>query len=1195
MRYEHIISRLRSALSLILLTLVFSTLYSASEASAQSAAALPGPPAQTPNDSLVVNDIVPVGSCFALVPCTFRMHDFKTNFDGTSLTSADTAQLEPRPWCFPTFCNIQYDYARLPQSDGAYSLGSPGVGTIGNGITIGLRILVNQRNDDNQRGTIIAMPGVFEIETIGPRWGTFVHQDNGYELTPWEPYDYPGYFDVFEDIYYTFTKDGRVRIDKFTPYHFPNDFSKTSYIWEESINDSGWPFSFAGSTQQFVHAGPMYWGSTHVGSQSAVDALSELLIFKQALTNDQMIDQENFYHPSNGQLADSMSPCNTGNWINSGIVQTPCGPAGDGHIPSPPPNDGVGYSEPIIQTLPPSGSNDLPTAPPAPQPGDTYNFPASSSSTFTVSAGATTFTATQPNDSVATYVWEDGGGQPGEWLTSANGSTLDHALEFVPVANYAGVSPSTTITVNSGTTHQTIDGFGGAMTDSAASLILGSPNRNTIMDTLFGTDTNGGGLTIVRSPMGSSDMMADPNDLHTYEDTPGNFSVTAQPSDNRQIAALQQAKQLAGSNFKLLGTPWTAPGWMKNDGTLLPAQCGSDANEFNVFAHTQDYVNYFTNYINAYSSLGLTPWMVSMQNEPENCQTSMPTTQFSPFDEVTLGQAMKGKLPNGVKVLGWDHNWNDEHFVDTITSNNSVDAVGYHCYDGTNYNDQTQAVPTYFTECTGFTTGNANVATNLAWEVSNNIMGPLRYGSKGSIYWSLAQDPNGNPHYGGGAACKTCRGMITVNSDGSFVPSQDYYYWAQFSKFVAPGAVRVDSNNVGPLSTVAFHKGTTNVLVVLNSVQAQANGGNAGSDGRDLRGHMLQWNGDTHAQKTAWLVGADGHRRWIPDGSTFNCLKFDAGMQGPDDEASGALDKYLNLDNVWATCGSELMGTNSELEEKTYLKSAGGARLTLTGSSLGASDSAALNNWAIAGQGGTGNRLILRADGNLVWYNGEIPYNEVWSSNTSGSGAKYFVLRDEGSIALFDANNKEVWNRGLPNPAVYHGKIVQWDQDSAAQKSSWLVGFDGNRRWIPDLPTFQCLTAAGHGNSLSVTNDTLNKLPNLENVWATCGGTQIGPNGSLGFGANLTSGSYKLVLQTDGNLVEYNGTTPVWATNTSGSSSAELRLQTDGNLVLYDANGTAHWATNTQNSTPGWLILSNTGTLNLYNGSGALVWSNNVN
>ena len=33
---------------------------------------------------------------------------------------------------------------------------------------------------------------------------------------------------------------------------------------------------------------------------------------------------------------------------------------------------------------------------------------------------------------------------------------------------------------------------------------------------------------------------------------------------------------------------------------------------------------YFGSYVKAYSSLGLTPWMISIQNEPENCKTDIP-------------------------------------------------------------------------------------------------------------------------------------------------------------------------------------------------------------------------------------------------------------------------------------------------------------------------------------------------------------------------------------------------------------------------------------------------------------------------------------------------------------------------------------------------------------------------------------------
>ncbi len=42
-----------------------------------------------------------------------------------------------------------------------------------------------------------------------------------------------------------------------------------------------------------------------------------------------------------------------------------------------------------------------------------------------------------------------------------------------------------------------------------------------------------------------------------------------------------------------------------------------------------------------------------------------------------------------------------------------------------------------------------------------------------------------------------------------------------------------------------------------------------------------------------------------------------------------------------------------------------------------------------------------------------------------------------------------------------------------------------------------------------------------------------------------------LVMQTDGNLVAYLGSSPKWNTATHGHSSARLVVQDDGNLVVY--------------------------------------------
>ena len=808
-----------------------------------------------------------------------------------------------------------------------------------------------------------------------------------------------------------------------------------------------------------------------------------------------------------------------------------------------------------------------PSPPPNPYPSD--------AKTIRVNAGGTSFAATQPRNSVATYTWTDGSA-PEEWLTSANpaGTTLDRKMQKMPVAAYGNTTD--TITVSPTPTGQIIEGFGGAMTDSAASLIGTDSNA---LNKLFGVGEGQAGLTMARSPMGSSDLMADPNDFHTYEDTRGSFNVTAQPSGTRQINTLVAAKKAAAGNLKIIGTPWSAPGWAKRGGSLRPSECGTQANQLDG-RQIPAYAEYFKKYVAAYEARGIKPWMVSMQNEPENCKTQMPTTLMTAADEIALSKALRAQLPQDVQIMGWDHNWNDPDFVDALATGGSVDAIGYHCYVGNHYGKQTTRKPTYMTECSGWTNRGSQAAEDLGWTVANHLMGPLRYGSKGATYWSLAQNADGSPFLGGGDSCKTCRGMLSYTGGGQFEPSQEFYYYAQFSKFVRPGAQRTDSTNSGDVSTVAFKSGTQNTLVVL--VSGNRVDGGAAADGEiedDLRNQILHYKGENAAQKTAWLVGADGYRRWVPDIATYDCLKA-AGKAGPVEAPGSTLDKYINLKDVWAVCGAYTLGTNSELETGTYLKSGGGARLTLAADGLHSVDTLGQSRWVPTG---TGDRLILQEDQNLVLYKGS---QVLWASGTVGSGAAWLSVRDDGTFALFNKGNQKVWMSSI-GTRDYRRKMVTYDGDTSSQKTSWLVGNDGKRRWVPDLPTFQCLHDTGSGNSVALSSDVLDTLPNATNVWAVCGTDRIGVESSIEEGAYLKAGDHKLTL-TAGNLTLTRNGAQIW---TTGKGGAQLRLQSDGNLVIYGKNGAATWATGTLGKTAGWLVLGTDGSLRLYDAAGKQVWT----
>ena len=78
--------------------------------------------------------------------------------------------------------------------------------------------------------------------------------------------------------------------------------------------------------------------------------------------------------------------------------------------------------------------------------------------------------------------------------------------------------------------------------------------------------------------------------------------------------------------------------------------------------------------------------------------------------------------------------------------------------------------------------------------------------------------------------------------------------------------------------------------------------------GAEYIGHIVQWDGDTKAQKTAWLVvNPNGHvkRNWIPDIATYSCLK-NRGAPGPDVLSAAVLSNELpDETGVWATCAGK--------------------------------------------------------------------------------------------------------------------------------------------------------------------------------------------------------------------------------------------------------------------------------------------------
>jgi hypothetical protein len=111
------------------------------------------------------------------------------------------------------------------------------------------------------------------------------------------------------------------------------------------------------------------------------------------------------------------------------------------------------------------------------------------------------------------------------------------------------------------------------------------------------------------------------------------------------------------------------------------------------------------------------------------------------------------------------------------------------------------------------------------------------------------------------------------------------------------------------------------------------------------------------------------------------------------------------------------------------------------------------------------------------------------------------------------------------------------------------------------------------------------------------GSTLLSPGHTLQVGQTIQSpnGRAQLVLQTDGNLVLYDGTghKALWSSGTNGKPSHHAIMQTDGNFVVYDAQNRPLWASGTNGKPGAYLAIQDDGNLVVYSGS-STPWSSNT-
>ena len=391
------------------------------------------------------------------------------------------------------------------------------------------------------------------------------------------------------------------------------------------------------------------------------------------------------------------------------------------------------------------------------------------------------------------------------WLTKNDQSILlqkqSTILSFGTTAN-----SYTNIDVDTTQTYQTIDGFGYTLTGGSAYVInlLNAADKAKLLKELFGNDSASIGISYLRISIGASDLNAT---VFTYDDMPAgqtdvnlaNFSLAPDETDLipllKEIIAINPA-------IKILATPWSAPVWMKDNGSFIGGSL--QPQYYNVYAQ------YFVKYLQQMKANGITIDAVTPQNEPlnpgNNPSLVMSAEEETNFIKNSLGPAFQTANITA-KIIAYDHNCDRPDYPITVlndaTANAFVNGSAFHLYAGdisalTQVHNAFPAKAVYFTE--QYTSSTGSFGGDLKWHLKNVIIGSMRNWSKTALEWNLANDLTFHPHTDGG--CDQCKGALTIS--GTITRNVAYYIIAHASRFVPPGSVRVASNVSSALQTVAF-------------------------------------------------------------------------------------------------------------------------------------------------------------------------------------------------------------------------------------------------------------------------------------------------------------------------------------------------------------------------------------------------------
>lgn len=369
--------------------------------------------------------------------------------------------------------------------------------------------------------------------------------------------------------------------------------------------------------------------------------------------------------------------------------------------------------------------------------------------------------------------------------------------------------------------YETMEGFGGAITDSAAYVYsqMDESQKQEMMDTYFSPEKMKYG--IVRIHMDSCDFSTEMYEAMSDETDTELQSFSMERTEKYIIPMLQDAEKAAGRQLEIMLSPWSPPAFMKTNGERKNG--GSLKPEY-----ADMWAEYICRYIMEFKERGYIVKRMSLQNEPKAVQTwdscVYTAKQEKDFLEKHMYPALQRHGLEDIEVFIWDHNKERayERAVEIIDEETvkMVSGVACHWYSGDHF-ENLSLVRRQFPElkliisesCIEYSKFDSEDSEVNARRLSHEIIGDLNHGVTAFYDWNLLLDEQGGPNHVG----NFCQAPFLYDTKNKkLLPQSIQRHFNHFSHYIEKGARRIGfSKYTDKLDITAYKNPDGEIAVVI--------------------------------------------------------------------------------------------------------------------------------------------------------------------------------------------------------------------------------------------------------------------------------------------------------------------------------------------------------------------------------------------